>query len=374
MPFPAPPGALGVLDSPEALPVVPEEVTPAWVSKVLGQPVASLTLTEALHGTASKLLYAVTYEDSSSSDSSRPTHICVKGGFNPALLKIHPTLNAVYRREAEFYYYIAPTVSMLLPRLWYASSDTVTGQGIVVLEDLKATGHTFGDPLVPWSVARVRAGVAELAKLHAKTWGASPSAFPWLKEGLSLREVILSMLGPEPWAGRFESGEAVRPPVPEHMADRERAIRAFKTLWATTNENLRCVVHGDAHIGNTFVAPGGEPGFLDWQGLHSYSALHDVTYFIVGALTVEDRRASEVALFEHYLDTLHAAGGPRLSKEEIWDDYRKHHFHGFAWALTPPMMQPKDRVDAMTERHCAAIEDHKTLELLESLPEYVKEA
>jgi hypothetical protein len=371
MPYPAPPGAKGILDSAEPLPIVPEEVTAAWVTKILGDSIKNITLTEALHGTASKLLYAVTYENDDDA-ATLPSHICVKGGFNPALLKIHPTLNTVYRREAEFYYFIAPTVSMRLPKVRYNGSDTVTGQGIVVLDDLQAAGCSFGDPLEAWSVTRVRTGVEELAILHAKTWGAKPEQFPWLKEGLSLREVILSMLGPEPWAGRFDD-PAAKPPVPDYLVDRERVIRGFKTLWATTNEELRCVVHGDSHIGNTFITPAGEPGFLDWQGLHSYSALHDVTYFIVGALTVEDRRQNEVELFEHYLNTLHKAGGPKLDKDDIWDDYRKHHFHGFAWSLTPPMMQPKGKVDIMTERHCAAIADHKTLELLESLPGYVKE-
>jgi hypothetical protein len=193
-----------------------------------------------------------------------------------------------------------------------------------------------------------------------------------LKEGLSLREVILSLLAPEAWAGRFDDPVA-KPPVPDYLVDRERVIRGFKTLWATTNEKLKCVVHGDSHIGNTFITPQGEPGFLDWQGLHTYSALHDVSYFIVGALSVEDRRANEVELLDHYLAMLKERGGPELKREEIWDDYRKHMFHGFAWSLTPPMMQPKDKVDVMTDRHCKAIDDHKTLELLESLPEYVKE-
>lgn len=257
--------------------------------------------------------------------------------------------------------------------MWYSGSDTVTGQGIVVLDDLKAKGFRFGNPLEAWPVERVRAGVAELATLHAKTWGAKPEDFPWLKEGLSLREVILSLMGEAEWAKRFFD-EAAKPPVPDHMTDRERMIRAFKTLWATTNQNHLCVTHGDTHIGNTFITPAGEPGFLDWQGLHTNSFLHDVTYFIVGTLTVEDRRAHEVELFEHYLADLQKAGGPKLEKEAVWDDYRKHHLHGFAWALTPPMMQPKDIVDTMSARHCAAIVDHKSLELLESLPGYVTEA
>jgi len=251
--------------------------------------------------------------------------------------------------------------------------DTVSGQGIVIMSDLKASGHTFGTPLEAWPVERVRTGVKELAVLHAKTWGAKESDFPWLKEGLDLREVILSMMGEVPWKSRFDDAEACPPSVPEEMKDRERIVRAFKTLWKTTNEKHMCVVHGDSHVGNTFITAAGEPGFLDWQGLHANSFLHDVTYFVAGALTVEDRRANEVALLEDYLRALEAAGGPKLEREEIWDEYRKHHLHGFAWAPTPPTMQPKDMVDAMTARHVAAIVDHGSLELLESLPEYVKE-
>ncbi|KAL2163213.1 hypothetical protein VTH06DRAFT_5269 [Thermothelomyces fergusii] len=373
MSFPTPPaGARGALDSPDALPVVVEEVTAAWFTKILGRPVAAAELVDPIHGTASKLLYKLTYADGRDA-ASLPTHVCVKGGFNPDLVRLHPSLNAVYRREAEFFYHIAPAVSMRLPPAWYAGSDTVTGQGIVVLDDLRARGYRFGDPLEAWPVERVRAGVEELAKLHAKTWGRTQADFPWLRDSPSLREVILSLMSEAAWPLRF-ADEAARPPVTEAMTDRERMVRAFKTLWATTNRDHVCVVHGDSHIGNTFITPAGAPGFLDWQGLHFNSFLHDLTYFVAGALTVEDRRASEVALFDHYLATLHAAGGPRLDRAAVWDEYRKHHFHGFAWALTPPMMQPKDKVDAMTARHVAAIVDHKSLELLESLPEYVKEA
>ncbi|KAK4446097.1 hypothetical protein QBC34DRAFT_411944 [Podospora aff. communis PSN243] len=365
--------ARGALDSSDALPVIVEEVTPAWFTKIFGRPVKNAELVEAIHGTASKLLYELTYEDEKDA-TSLPTRVCVKGGFNPALTKLHPALNAVYRREAEFFYHIAPSVPMRLPAAWYCGSDTVTGQGIVVLEDLKAKGCTFGEPVEAWPVERVRAGVEELAILHAKTWGAKEEDYPWLKEGLSLREVILSMTVESEWAKRFFDEAAKPPSVPDHMTDRLRMVRAFKTLWKTTNPDHIVVAHGDTHIGNTFITAAGEPGFLDWQGLHRNSFLHDVTYFIVGSLTIEDRRASEVELFEHYLAALHKAGGPKFEREAIWDEYRKHHLHGFAWAPTPPTMQPKDRVDTMTARHCAAIVDHKSLELLESLPDYVTEA
>lgn len=48
-------------------------------------------------------------------------------------------------------------------------------------------------------------------------------------------------------------------------------------------------------------------------------------------------------------------------------EYRKYQMQGFAWALAGPMMQPKEIVDAISARHCAAIIDHQSLELLESL-------
>jgi len=380
-------------DTPSTLPVEVDQVTAEWASKALGHPVKELTLKQAMHGTASKLLYKVTYEDEDSTDNSaRPSDICVKGGFNPQLVALHPALTAVYRREADFYARMAPELAALgmrLPKSWYNGvvPDRSDGQGIVVVDDLTASGNTFGDPLEPWPVDRVRKGVEQLAIMHAATWGADPAEYAWLirdheasasepdDKGTDLREVILGLMSPPAWEVRFGPGH---PPVPPHMMDRERMVRAFKTLWfdktkAGRDALMRCVVHGDSHIGNTYVTPDGEPAFLDWQAPHVHSALHDVAYFIIGSLTVDDRRANEVSLFEHYLDTLHAKGGPRFGMEEVWDDYRRHVFHGFAWSLTPPMMQPQDKVDAMTVRHCAAIVDHGTLELLEASEGYVTE-
>lgn len=149
----------------------------------------------------------------------------------------------------------------------------------------------------------------------------------------------------------------------------------FKALWNATDDRFRCIVHGDPHIGNTFLTTEGkaEPGFLDWQGLHIGSAFHDVAYFLAGTLKVEDRRENERELVGQYLEALHREGGPKFSTEEVWKEYRMQQFHGIAWALAPPMMQSVENVCAMTLRHCAAIEDHKTMELLKSTPKWGQE-
>jgi aminoglycoside phosphotransferase (APT) family kinase protein len=143
---------------------------------------------------------------------------------------------------------------------------------------------------------------------------------------------------------------------------------SFKKMWQTTNPKHICAIHGDSHLGNTFITPSGEPGFIDWQGLSIGSAFHDVAYFVSGSLSISDRREHEGDLVNHYLTSLRALGGPQIETTEAWYEYRKHTLQGFAWAIAAPQMQPKDVVFAMAERHATAIADHGSLGLLESLP------
>ncbi|KAI8957856.1 kinase-like domain-containing protein [Daldinia sp. FL1419] len=363
-----------VLESSTPLPVKPQDITAEWCGKIIGRKVKSVAIVKEIHSTSSKILIDLTYEDDGST-ADLPTQACVKGGFNTAMIALHPGLLWTYRREAEFYYYLRPILKMNLPEVWYCGTDKHSGQGLVVMANLAAEGCDFGEPLKPWPVERVRAGVEQLAALHSATWGASEERFPWLSAdkalgGNPLQGMITSLLSPEAWDLRFRV--SAPPPLPKALANRERMEKAFKTMWAAENPKLRCVVHGDSHIGNTFIRPNGLPGFIDWQGLGVGVNLHDVSYFITGVMAIEDRRKHEIDLIKHYLKALEEGGGPKFELEDVWNDYRKHTLHGLAWALTAPGMQPDENVFAMTERHAAAVEDHKTLELLESLSEHVK--
>ncbi|KAI1477419.1 kinase-like domain-containing protein [Daldinia eschscholtzii] len=365
-------GAQRALESSEPLPVKVDEITPEWCSKIIGHKVKSVAIVKEIHSTSSKILIDLTYEDDVNA-ADAPTQLCVKGGFNAAMIALFPSLSWTYRREAQFYHYLGPILKMDLPKVWYCGTNQASGQGLVVMANLAAEGCEFGDPLKPWPVDRVRAGVEQLAALHSATWGASEERFPWLSEDTALGDnplkgMILSLISPTAWDVRFKA--SAPPPLPKAAMDRDRLERAFKTMWATENPKLKCIVHGDSHIGNTFIRPNGKPGFLDWQAPFSSVSLDDVAYFVTGVMTVEDRRKHETDLIRHYLKALHEGGAPKFELEEIWDDYRKHVLHGLAWALTAPGMQPDDNVFTMTERHGAAVEDHKTLELLESLPEY----
>ncbi|KAL6917052.1 hypothetical protein ACHAPO_009337 [Fusarium lateritium] len=345
----------GAMQSTDALPLTVAELTASWFAKIFEKPVKEVTINETIHGTASKILLKLAFDDETIA------RVCVKGGFNPALVASLPFMFAVYRLEAEFYYYLAPKLKIPLPRTIYAGTDTVNGQGIVVLEDLKAQGYTFGNPLEAWPVSRAEASVKQLATLHASTWGSSGDDIPSLSKTVSLRDAVVGLLAPGEWEKRFAPD--ARPPVPAYMENRELIAATFKALWDSETK-MNCLVHGDAHIGNTFISPSGEPGFLDWQVIHPGSAMHDVAYFIIGSLSIDDRRQHEKTLLQSYLEALRAAGGPEILLEDAWEEYRKQAFHGFAWVLAGPMMQKREIVDVMSERHCTAIDDHKLIELL----------
>ncbi|KAM6504760.1 hypothetical protein FSOLCH5_015255 [Fusarium solani] len=233
------------------------------------------------------------------------------------------------------------------------------------MEDLNHGGFTFGNPEYNWSVERVKLGVEQLAALHAGTWGYSTTDHPWLTPAYEDIMIGLTTM----WDAQVLG--AGRPPFPDVVkGSRERTVAALKKHFATKNPKFICLLHGDPHTGNTYLDDAGNPRFLDWQGLHIGSALHDFAYFVVGALSVEDRRAHEVAILDHYLEALAKFGGPMFSakEEDVMKEYSKSTMAGIGWVLTPYDMQRKERVIAMCERYGAAIVDHKAIELVESLP------
>ncbi|KAK8105570.1 hypothetical protein PG999_008929 [Apiospora kogelbergensis] len=374
-----------------------EEVAATWCSKILnGAPVTDVEIVSASHGSSSSLVVQLAYADDSdtitatSSDGTaatpptRPRRIFFKGGLNPDLAALGPLLQATYRREAEFYHHLAPRLlatGQRLARPHYAGVDTTTGQGIVVLEDLAARGCSFGRPQDAWPAARVRAGVEQLAILHAKTWEGRPacpddSSTQWCRGlgplGGFLRPILQELIKPEPFAavaarniggpdgGRFADHLDV-------LLDRERIVAAFEALWKAADgedhSSFRCVVHGDTHVVNTFTTAEGEPGFLDWQTVSRGNGFHDLAYFVSSALAIEDRRVHEQDLVRAYIEALQAQGGPRVEWEDAWFQYRRHLLHGYVLCLAQPSMQPQDYIWALTERFLTAILDHKVLTL-----------
>lgn len=347
------------------LPAVPEDIVASWLTHVLGHQVKTVEISKVVHGTASKVFATIAYDDDDDdiSDNSRLKFLCIKGGFDPIIKARYPWIVNIHFREADFFNRVAPKLAHIsLPQSHWAGHDGVN-QGIVIMDDLNAQGCRFGDPAKSWPVSQVLAGVEQLAALHAGTWNAREEDYPWLTAHYD--QAIMSLM---------ETYDAVvlsddRPPgIHNYLKNQERMTAVLKKHYQSRNPKFRCMIHGDPHTGNTYFFQD-QPRFLDWQIIHIGSAFHDVAYFIGGALTIEDRRAHELEVLEHYLRTLATYGGPALSssQQDVLDEYRKSFLAGVGWIMCPYVMQPKEQVYAMAVRYASALDDHKTIELVESL-------
>jgi aminoglycoside phosphotransferase (APT) family kinase protein len=72
----------------------------------------------------------------------------------------------------------------------------------------------------------------------------------------------------------------------------------------TAPDASQTLLHGDPHIGNTYLLADGDLGFLDWQVARRGNFSLDLGYFLQGALTTDDRRIAERQLLQEYRDAL----------------------------------------------------------------------
>ncbi|MBW2424362.1 MAG: phosphotransferase [Deltaproteobacteria bacterium] len=261
-------------------------------------------------------------------------------------------------REAKFYADLAPKLSLRVP-IAHGVRYEEEGEGafVLLLEDLAESGCTVSTgPESPSPDATARA-LEDLAGLHvrfedpmvrAKEAGWVPEPDPPTDYGtLRLQEGLDHH--------RDKLTDAFAEMALLYIAEQA----ALHALW---REGPKTVIHGDAHIGNLFDDHG-RTGFLDWGLVVVSTPLRDMSYFIAMSLSIEDRRAHERDLIEHYLDVRRGLGGSAIDFDTAWQAHRVH-----AAYLAPASCQivtfPEDATErrkrfaaAFLSRASAAIED-----------------
>lgn len=81
-----------------------------------------------------------------------------------------------YRTEARFYRDFSDHLSEGLPEHYFADADEHTGQGIVVMPDITASGARFGHPGSPLTVDQAADALGAQAIWHSR----SAPEVPWL--------------------------------------------------------------------------------------------------------------------------------------------------------------------------------------------------
>jgi hypothetical protein len=253
----------------------------------------------------------------------------------------HPHAPRVmYRTEARFYREIRPELSIETPACYGFLYDEDDRRSGILMEDLSSRAAEFPNATSAVSLENVRALLATLAELHAQFWASPRFAgdLDWVPTPQAggmhdvFEEIGLALVRDQ-LSIPFKA-ELMRPLglSPEQLWD---------GLWKVQkllDSEPRTLLHGDTHIGNTYLLPGGGAGLVDWQLMIKAVWAHDVTYLIVTSLPVEARRTHEKDLFAFYCDELSRRGVDAPSDEQAWHLYRCAAVWGLVigWLITPP--------------------------------------
>jgi hypothetical protein len=117
-------------------------------------------------------------------------------------------------------------------------------------------------------------------------------------------------------------------------------------------------------LGNLYEDPLGNPGFLDMQ-VNRAPWFADVTYHLICALDIADRREWEGQLLQHYLRCLVQEGIAAPSFDEALDCYRREIAWGlFVFLINETRFQTESVNTAYAARFGDAALTHDTLALL----------
>ncbi|MDT5077436.1 MAG: hypothetical protein QOJ80_2073 [Mycobacterium sp.] len=254
------------------------------------------------------------------------------------------------------------------PLVYAAAIDDVDEDFLLVMEDLTVRGADPRDATRPLTVEQAANGLRGLGRMHGRYWGRRVELpeldwlepfVPWEGMGAAPLPAALDRLGDDA-------------PASVHALTIDELISdVWKPYIRTLTVGPPTLLHGDAHVGNTYLLPDGELGFLDWQVARRGNFSLDLGYFLQGALTTEDRRRHERTLLETYRDALELPADEMPSADEVWTGYRASVAHGLTlWLCTASageLWQRPDIALALAQRYSAAYEDLQTAQAIADL-------
>lgn len=351
-----------------------EAMTPEWLTAVLcrdhpGAAVVSYSVPSGSSGTSTRAAVRVVYNDAGEK-AGLPTELYAKTTTS-LTQRLVLGLAQVIDGEIEFFNRIRPRLDIESPRGYFSALDQRTWRSISVIEDVAATkSATFLHATSRISRPNIEGLLAGLAGMHGTMWRDHEveRADTWMKTPLDHLRNISSFISMRKRSA--VGAQRARSVIPAPLLGRiDDLWLGFERSMAYATQAPMTFLHGDAHVGNTYITGDGRMGWTDWQVCLRGCWAYDVAYILATALEVEDRRAWERDLLTFYLEHLALAGGQGPEFEEAWQTYRRHLFYPyFAWAFTigrsalQPKMQPVELCLPIIERTSTAIDDLAALE------------
>lgn len=294
------------------LPVEGSDISPAWLSGVLGAEVTGVEVISHTSATNQRVVVGLTYATA----GAGPRSLFVKLPPTDPAHRQMIGASGMGRREAEFYADVAPRAGLRVPHPYYAASAE-GGDFVLLLEDLAAAGCQFSDG--SWGVPADAAARAleELALFHARF------------SDQEVRSTLAPWLGPPPTRRTGATAERLRSVLdahgdaltPAYAAAGELYVEHHQRLDELWNSGPQTYIHGDLHLGNACL-DGDRVCFFDWGLSRLSTPLRDVSYFLTMTVDPDDRRRAGRELLTHYLGALRSAGGPDIGVDDAWRVHR----------------------------------------------------
>lgn len=352
---------------PTSIPASWDDVTSEWMTSALsavlpGARMGEVTLLLRDDGTNRRARLGLTY-----SAGTGPATVFAKAESDaPGRRQVHARNGNLFNEALLFRSGIDLPIEH--PFAYTAIIDEAALDYLIVMEDLVTRGADLRDATRPFSVDQVARGLRGLARLHSRWWDgvAGEPPLAWVQPFLPTQGWVRPMRKILP-IGIEHAGDAIPGAVTRLGVDDLVEVWIGSIQALTTGPQT--LLHGDPHIGNTYVLPNGEIGFLDWQVVRSGSWAHDVGYFLQSALTTADRRREEAALVEEYRSMLDVPIGELPTAEEAWLRYRASAAHGLAvWLMTLPSdVHAHERSLALVQRYAAAFVELDTASAVEEM-------
>jgi hypothetical protein len=340
-----------------------DDLTPAWLSSVLGFEVADLAAERVGTGQiGSTYRLTITYAPGSTGPASLIAKLAAE---DPAS---RTAVADGYRKEVGFYTQLADSVDVRAPRCWYGAISDDGTVFTLLLDDLAPARP--GVQAAGCSPAQAAAAVRNVAGLHAPRWDdGSLADLPFLDVFTEDGAAFLGSLHVEA-TERFVA--RYRDALDAADVATLRASAAAISAWVLARPAPFALTHGDYRLDNLMFDSDGETvTALDWQTLGLGPPARDVAYLLGTSLDVAARRAHEQGLVATYHAELVARGVTGYDAARCFDDYRLGQLQGplitvlgREYATAVPSAQADGMFLAMATRSCAAIRDLGSLDLV----------
>jgi hypothetical protein len=351
----------------EPLPRRLADVDPAWLTRTLSHRYPGIVVNgwdevELKNSHTTKLRVRLDLNNVGI-EAGIPEHVCLKANWSGLRTGL------ICEREARFYHLLREGLRAPVPDAYFADwDDDGRGNGLVVMEDLAISPGAFGTSDDHLGVDGVAAGLEALALVHGAMWDDPRlDAWLWLAPSMGTENDTEQVIDYWNYISFNLTDPAYQAVVPRVYDTPELMNHALDELsaWERASPGPRCLVHGDAHQGNSFLRAGGQRVWVDWQLVRKGSPWRDVCYFLVSSLTVPERRASDRDLVEHYRQRLLATGAADVpDRDDAWQRFVRWPAYGAqAWLGNINQWGQRNGV-AIVERQFAALEDYDTVSVL----------